>query len=205
MRLTKLVAALGLSLGLAVPTIPASAQDAAQDDNAWVKICNRDAQANKELCLITQELRTQNGQFLASAAIREFEGESRRSLLLSVPVGMLVQPGVQIQIDGAQPEKAPFQICFPNACYAERTIDEAFIGRLKRGGKMRINTMNRQGKQVSFDMTLIGFTSAYNSEGIDPQALQQKQSDLQTALEKKAQEARDRLLAAQQDAVDKSE
>ncbi|UOM34565.1 invasion associated locus B family protein [Acuticoccus sp. I52.16.1] len=204
MRLTKLVAALGLSIGLAVPAIPASAQDA-QDENAWVKICNKDTQANKELCLITQELRTQNGQFLASAAIREFDGESRRSLLLSVPVGMLIQPGVQIQIDGSQPEQAPYQICFPNACYAEKTIDDGFISRLKRGGKMAVNTINRQGKQVRFDMTLIGFTAAYDGAGIDPQALQQKQTDLQSALEKKAQEARDRLLAAQQDAVEKAD
>ncbi len=204
MRLTKMVAALGLSIALAVPTMPASAQDA-QEENAWVKICNTDTQANKELCLITQELRTQGGQFLASAAIREFDGEQRRSLLLSVPVGMLIQPGVQIQIDGATPDKAAYQICFPNACYAEKTIDADFITRLKRGGTMRVSTINRQGKQVRFDMTLIGFTAAYDGAGIDPQALQQKQSDLQTALEKKAQEARDRLLAAQQEAVDNAE
>ncbi|WP_075221262.1 invasion associated locus B family protein [Acuticoccus yangtzensis] len=204
MRLTNLVAVLGLAAALAVPAIPASAQDA-ENENAWVKICNRDAEANKELCLITQELRSQNGQFLASAAIREFEGEQRKSLLLSVPVGMLIQPGVQIQIDGAQPEKAAFQICFPNACYAELAIDANFVTRLKRGGKMGVNTINRQGSPVRFDMTLIGFTAAYDGEGIDPQSLQQQQTDLQTALEKRAQEARDRLVAAQQDAVEKSE
>lgn len=129
----------------------------------------------------------------------------RRSLLLSVPVGMLIQPGVQIQVDGQAPDKASFQICFPNACYAEKTIDDSFITKLKRGGKMQINTMNRQGKQVRFDMTLIGFTAAYDSEGVDPASLQQKQQDLQSALEKKAQEARDRLVAAQQDAVENAQ
>ena len=58
---------------------------------------------------------------------------------------------------------------------------------------------------VRFDMTLIGFTAAYDSEGVDPASLQQKQQDLQSALEKKAQEARDRLVAAQQDAVENAQ
>lgn len=206
MRLTQLAAALGVATIFAAPALPAAAQDdaAAQsgDQNAWVKICNTDPTANKELCLITQELRTNNGQFLASAAIREFPGEARKSMLFSVPVGMVIQPGVQIQIDGADPEKADYQICFPNACYAERAIDAAYINKLKGGGKLRLTTFNQQGKQVRFDLTLIGFTTAYDGTGIDPAALQAKQETLQRELEQRAQAARDRLVAEQRKAVD---
>ncbi|MCF3932570.1 invasion associated locus B family protein [Acuticoccus sp. M5D2P5] len=201
MRLAKMFAALAFATAAAFPAAPSIAQEAS-DDNAWVKICNRDPQANKELCLITQELRTDSGQFLASVAIREAEGEARKSLLASVPVGMLIQPGVQLQIDGNQAQQARYSICFPNACYAELAIDAAYVNRLKGGGKLQVTTMNQQAKPVRFDLTLMGFTSAYDGSGIDPQALEQKQADLQRQLEERAQAARDRLVAEQRRAIE---
>lgn len=201
MRSTTIAAAVLAALAAG----PVAAQQApTEDENAWVKICNRDPQANKDLCLITQELRTNSGQFLASVAIRETPGEARKVLLASVPVGMVLKPGVNLQIDGAQPTKMDFTICFPNACYAELASDAAFISRLKGGGKMQLTTFNQQGKPVRFEMTLIGFTSAYDGAGINPAELEQKRVSLQQELEKKAQDARDRLVAEQRRAVDEA-
>lgn len=200
-------AAMGVAFAVGVAGFAggASAQSQqGQPENAWVKICNTDPQANKELCLITQELRTDAGQFLASIAIREAPGEARKALLVSVPVGMVIKPGVQLQIDGGQATKIDYSICFPNACYAELAIDSGFVSKMKAGGKLQLTTYNQQGKPVRFEMTLIGFTSAYDGPGLDPQALAQKQQDLQRQLEQKAQEARDRLVAEQRKAVEES-
>lgn len=201
MRLGLICGALAAALTLAGGTAPASAQGAGED-SAWLKICNTDPQAQKPVCLITQELRTDQGQFLSSIAIRETPGEARKTLIASIPVGMLIQPGVQIQIDGAKPDVARYSICFPNACYAELAVDSGFVDRLKRGGKLQITTINQQAKQVRFDMTLIGFTATYDGEGIDPQELNKRNEDLQASLEKKALEARDKLVAEQRKALE---
>jgi len=200
MRLASMLAGLALAAAVAVPSGPAAAQDG--EDNPWVKICNTDPNAQKEVCLISQELRTDSGQFLSSVAIRETPGEQRRSLLVVVPVGMLIQPGVQLQVDGAQPETARYTICLSNACWAELPIDGGYINKLKAGGKLQITAVNQQARPVRFDMTLIGFTAAYESEGLSPQAMQARQQDLQRQLEQRAQEARDRLVAAQREAVE---
>ena len=201
MRVVNLAAGLALALA-AIAGGPVAAQEA--EENAWVKICNTDPQAQKELCLITQELRTNQGQFLASVAIRETPGEGRKTLLASVPVGMLIRPGVQLQIDGGDAQPAPFTICFPNACYAELAIDDAFITKMKAGGKLQVTTLNQQAKPVRFDMTLIGFTSAYDGDGIDPQAIRQRTEDLQRELDRKAQAARDRLVEEQRKALEEA-
>lgn len=204
-------AALGVALavGAAGFTTTAAAQGAAQGqqpapENAWLKICNTDPQANKELCLITQELRTDAGQFLASVAIRETPGEARKALLVSVPVGMVLRPGVQMQIDGGDATKVDYSICFPNACYAELAIDAGFITRLKGGGKLQLTTYNQQGKAVRFELTLIGFTSAYDGAGLNPEQIAAKQRELQSQLEERAEEARARLVAEQRRAVEEA-
>lgn len=187
-------------------TAPAIAQDQtgqapSASENPWVKICNTDPQSKKEICLITQELRTDTGQFLASVAIREVKGEQRRLLLTSVPVGMLIQPGLQLQVDNNDAKKANYTICFPNACYAETALDnDAFIKQMKAGNKLRITMLNQQAKPVPFEMTLIGFTAAYEGKGLNPQQLAEQQKALQEELNRKAQAARDRLIEAQRKA-----
>ena len=174
---------------------------ATSSDTPWVKICNTDPNANKNVCLITQELRTETGQFLASVAIRETEGEQRRLVLTSVPVGMLIQPGLQLQVDSNEPVKANYSICFPNACYAELGLEnDAFVNQLKAGGKLRVTALNQQAKPVRFEMTLIGFTDTYEGEGVNPQELQAQQEQLQQELNRKAEAARQRLIEAQREA-----
>lgn len=189
-----------LAASVTAPTVPALAQE--DEDNPWVKICNMDPNVNKEVCLITQELRTDRGQFLASVAIREIEGESDRLLLASVPVGMLLQQGVQLQVDGAEPQRANYQICFPNACYAEMRIQGDYINKLKRGGNLKITALNQQAKPVPFDFTLIGFTAAYEGEGMNPNELQARNEQLEQELNRRAAEARERLIEAQRDALE---
>ena len=46
---------------------PAAAAAAAPADNPWNKICGEDQRSKKQVCLTVRELRTDNGQFLASA------------------------------------------------------------------------------------------------------------------------------------------
>src|SRR5262245_19214375 len=53
---------------------PAQTQQAVAIPSPWTKICNRDPQANKEVCLVAQDIRAETGQFLASVAVREVEG-----------------------------------------------------------------------------------------------------------------------------------
>jgi len=203
MRLGSICASAALALGLALAGSPVLAQGS-DEENAWLKICNTDPEAKKEVCIITQELRTDSGQLLASVAIRETPGEARKTLIASIPVGMLLRQGVQLQVDGGEPTKAEYTLCFPNACYAELNIDTGFINSLKAGGKLQLTTYNQQGRQVRFDLTLIGFTAAYEGPGLNPQELQAKNEELQQELERKAAEARDRLVAEQRRALEEA-
>ncbi|WP_244301464.1 invasion associated locus B family protein [Stappia sp. P2PMeth1] len=168
-------------------------------DSPWVKICNTDPQSNKEICVVTQELRTDTGQFLASVAVREIAGEARKTLLMAVPPGMLIQPGLRVQVDNGKQTEAKYGICFPNACYSELVIEDAFISSLKAGGNLILTTLNQQAKQVPFQLTLTGFTKVYDGAAINPEELQQKQQQLQSELQKRAEEARQKLIEKQKE------
>ena len=184
---------------LAIFFIPiSSAQE--EEDLHWVKFCNTDEETNRELCLITQELRTATGQFIASVALREISDEERKTLILAVPPGMLIQPGLTISIDGEQEREAKYGICFPNACYSELVIDEEVVTGFKKGEEITITTFNQQAQKVPFTLTLIGFTNTYDGPPMDPEEIQQKQQQLQQNLEQRADSAREKLIEEQRKA-----
>ncbi|ODN70801.1 hypothetical protein [Methylobrevis pamukkalensis] len=47
--------------------------------NTWVKVCGDDNSSKKRICFTQRELRTDTGQFLATAGVREVDGEAARS------------------------------------------------------------------------------------------------------------------------------
>ncbi|MFN4168915.1 MAG: invasion associated locus B family protein [Pannonibacter phragmitetus] len=179
-------------------TAAVSAQQA-EAESPWVKVCNTDPSVNKEICLVTQELRTATGQFLSSVAIREISGEARKTLLIAVPTGMLIQPGMRVQIDAGKQTEAKYGICFPNACYSELVIDDAFVAQLKKGSKLVITALNQQAKPVPLELTLAGFTKIYDGAAMDVGEIQKKQEQLQSELQRRADEARQKLIDKQKE------
>ncbi len=195
-----------LALAVVAVGVPfsASAQDAPAPaptpgpDSPWAKLCNADPASGKELCLVIQEIRADTGQFIASATIRTIAGDTKKSLIAAVPPGMLLQPGLRVQIDDGEQIEVKYGICFPNACYGELEVSDDFVGKLKAGGKLTLTTLNQQAKPVNFPMTLSGFTKAYDGAGLDQAALQARESDLADALARRAENARQKLIEQQQ-------
>ncbi|MEM9206113.1 MAG: invasion associated locus B family protein [Pseudomonadota bacterium] len=186
--------ALGL---LAAGLAPAVAQDAPagnQQVSPWVKVCEAEpGDTGREICLVTQELRGENGNFAASAAIRTHpETDQKPAIIVGLPLGMLLQPGVRYQVDEGQQAALPFGICLPAGCFAEAEIDEGVVGSLKRGNELRILAISGRGQTLSFRMSLAGFTATFDGDPIDPEVLAESQRQLEEALRQRAEQARQR-------------
>jgi invasion protein IalB len=225
-RVVTAAATFVVSLALAVPALAQSAAPtppakpakpaAASDDSgaaaaaspppatgpggqpAWVKLCNTDPASKKELCLTLQELRAETGQFIASATLRQITGDDKVSFIAAVPPGMLIQPGLRVQVDSGKQYPVKYGICYPNACYGELDVDTDFVAALKKGKQLVLTTLNQQAKGVAFPMTLAGFGKAYDGKGLDAAGQQQRQEDLNKALQARAEEARKKLIEQQQ-------
>lgn len=187
----------------AVLAVPGAAVAQTGDaETPWIKMCNTDPGSNKELCLVIQEVRAETGQFIASATLRQFTGEDDMSLIAAVPPGMLIQPGMRVQIDGGTQHELQFGICYPNACYGELKIKPGFVDEMKAGGQLTISALNQGEKVVTFPLTLIGFTKVYDGEGLDPAGAEARQNELNAALQARAEEARRKLIEQQQQSGD---
>lgn len=185
-------------LGASAQEAEAPAAPPGGPESPWAKLCNTDPATGKELCLTIQEIRADTGQFIASATIRTIAGDTKKSLITAVPPGMLLQPGLRIQIDDQPQVEVKYGICFPNACYGELEVDDAFVTKLKAGGRLTLTTLNQQAKPVNFPMSLSGFTKAFDGAGMDQAAQQARESELADALARRAENARQKLIEQQQ-------
>ncbi|WP_321446482.1 invasion associated locus B family protein [uncultured Cohaesibacter sp.] len=192
------------AIAFLAPVHSAQAQAQAQANNAnaphWMKFCSEDAKTKKQLCAITQELKAETGQFLASISLRELEGAKRKALVIAITPGMLLRHGLTIQIDKGKQIKGTFSICFPNACFSDVAVDATFVEQMKKGATISVTALNQQAQPVRFDLTLNGFTASYDGDPIDLKKTAEEQQKLQELLRKRAEEQRQKLLDQKQKA-----
>lgn len=192
---------MSIALGATIAIGGASAQEKTEEtaaakpaDNPWFKICNINKDTKKEVCVLNIQVLSPEKKPIAQVRIIEQKGTSAKLLSIVMPPGLLIQPGMRIQIDKSNIGTAKFQVCTPQACVAEASLGSKFIGSLKRGSEMDIVGIDQARKQAGFKVTLSGFTAAYDGDPIDPKELQAKTETLQQKLQRKADEARKKLL-----------
>jgi invasion protein IalB len=171
----------------------APTQQAVAIPSPWTKICSRDPQANKEVCLVAQDIRAETGQFLASVAVREVEGDPKKQFIIAVPPGMQLQPGMRVVIDKNEPLPARYSICFPNACYGDMDIDTKFVDVMKKGQALTVQAINQVGRTVNFTLVLKDFSKAYEGPPVDPKEVEEQQRKLREGMQKQADEVLKKL------------
>jgi invasion protein IalB len=160
----------------------------------WEKVCGKISEQQE--CHTSRKRVAATGQPIAQFLV--IERGDKKLLQIAVPPVALIQPGVQVKIDDAEPTGVKYVVCTPGECLALGEINEDFVGKLKKGKAVIITMLNPQGKPVNFDISLVGFTAIYDGAGIDPQEAQARQQRLEDELKKKADEARQQLLQLQQ-------
>lgn len=170
----------------------------------WTKVCGKEGQqaqgqpAGKEVCFTIKEARLDTGQFVGSAGVIELEGEPKKLLRVTLPLGLLLRHGTRMIVDSQQPMTGSFNFCLPNGCWADFEIDKDFVGRLKKGQSLVLQAFNLNGQVASFTFPLTDFAKAADGPPTDPKVLEEQQKKLQEELQRRADEARKRLEQQQQ-------
>ncbi len=141
----------------------ATPADAAAASQNWLKVC--DPLPDGQKACIMRQVVLANGQFLGSFLLRDDPGqESRLLAVAAVPLGVLLPFGLTWQIDGAKPIRVPYMLCDPTSCATQLVINEQYVNSLKKGGVLKLTAKNRQNQDLTIEITLAGFTAAYDGD-----------------------------------------
>jgi invasion protein IalB len=189
----------------AAPAKPAAAAAApAANKSAWVKLCEKtplvkkgadgkDVKEEKDICLTHHErLDGNSGMVLVSAAIREVAGQDKKHLMIMVPLGMALPPGLRAavytkdqwakiakneKVDDKElkPVDLKYSLCHASGCTAEIEADQSILDQLNAGGGLMVVAMNAAAQPIGFPVPLDGFSDAFGEgarpvDGADPRA-----------------------------------
>ncbi|MEL7048102.1 MAG: invasion associated locus B family protein [Pseudomonadota bacterium] len=203
--------ALGAAMAVATGLMaaPALAQDkkkpAADAQAKWVKLCSdipviargkdgkpivgedgKPKREGKTMCLTQHEaIDGRTGIPLVTAALREVDGEDKKTFLVGMPLGMNIPTGIRIAFhsksewdkiskDGkfADPKsvkwtKLSFVHCLETNCIAETQATPELVKSLEAGAVMTAAAVNFEGGPVALPVPLTGFKAAKDGKAID--------------------------------------
>ena len=141
----------------------------------------------RNICLTHHErIDGNSGVVVISAALRQVEGEEKQHLMLMVPLGTALAPGLRATVFNAEqwakiqknekfddsklePIKFHFSFCHHAGCTAEVEATKELIDAFKAGAGIMVLAYNAQRQLVAFPVPLAGFNEALAGEPVDNQ------------------------------------
>ncbi len=165
----------------------------------WTKFClkGQDAATAKQVCFTGKDARIESGMPVVAAVLIEPEGDPKKVLRVTLPLGMQLIHGTRVIIDQNQPMTAPYVICFTNGCMADYETNPDMIAKMKKGQGLVVQAINSTGQPISLMLPLADFAKAYDGPPTDPKVFEEQQKKLQEELQRRADEARKKLESQQ--------
>lgn len=206
-----------------VSAVGAQAQKKAQGkapakaQSAWVKLCE-DAKVPKpgkdgkteavtrKLCLTHHEqINPNNGRVLVSAAIRVIEGVEKPHLMVMVPLGVAIPPGVTVAVYNKdqwervkkkekvdkkelKPLALKFSSCHEAGCTAETVAPPELIKSMETGATLMVLAFSATGRQVYLPVPLVGFAKTHKGGPYDAKKYSQIRAKMMASIYARMQE-----------------
>ncbi len=115
------------------------------------------ARACEMLQQVSQE---ETNQPVMEIAIGYLGDEERPVAVFTLPLGIRLPPGVQLQVGDAEPVRIPVQICVRQGCRADLLLEEDLVAAMRQGTEMQLSVLDPRGERVDLPISLLGFTAA---------------------------------------------
>ncbi|MDO9058800.1 MAG: invasion associated locus B family protein, partial [Bradyrhizobium sp.] len=125
----------------------------------------------------------------------EPEGEPKKILRVTLPLGMQLVHGSRVIVDANATAQSPYVICFANGCMSDYDVTPELLASMKKGQNLVVQAINSNGAPLTLPLPLAEFAKAYDGPPTDPKVFEETQKKLQEELQKRAEEARKKLEA----------
>ena len=156
----------GLDLGREVQEDPSYIKETYGD---WQLQCFR-SEAGEDPCQMYQLLRETAGNPVAEFSLFKLpsSGQAVAGATIAVPLGTLLPEGLKLSVDGGKAKSYNYSFCSMGGCFARIGFTEADIAAFRAGAQARLTIIPAQApdQTVAIDVSLSGFTAAYNEVSV---------------------------------------
>lgn len=116
------------------------------------------------ICQITQLLNEKGSdQPVMQVAIGYLPGQEQPVAALTLPLGIWLPPGLQLQVDSGKKGRIPVDTCIPSGCRAGFELDAEFLASMRQGNQLNVTFGGGNRKPLTIPISLQGFSAALDS------------------------------------------
>lgn len=143
-------------------TESAAGQTADEVFGSWTLRCETRAADNGRECIMFQNLVLKTGgQPVLQFAIGLAPADAMPTVILSLPLGIALPPGVSIRIDEGKAAQFPVERCEPDGCRAGMKLRKATVAQLAEGRQLTITFFDGERQPIVVPLSLDGFSAGY--------------------------------------------
>lgn len=145
-------------------SLPGGASTLREAHGDWSVTCAVQAEPDGgkvKICAFSQEqFQTQTRQRALAVELRPAGDGAKGTLVL--PFGLALQHGVVYQLDDGQTGALQFfRTCLPVGCIIDVNFDAGTVASLKTGKMLGVRATTDGGQEMTFSISLAGFTNAF--------------------------------------------
>lgn len=113
-----------------------------------------------ETCFITQAAADDSGEPVMQIMIGRLENET--VMVVYLPLGLDLRPGILFQVGETLQREFPFQTCLPNGCRVVARVDPEMLAAMRAGTTFRIGVRPVETDRIAvIEGSLMGFTAGF--------------------------------------------
>ena len=163
MRTVVAMAAAALWLGPALAAESPPAPTPAPQPG-WASACEAPNRTAPLDCRIEQRaVLASSGQLVAAVTIRVPGATRKPVMMVRLPLGLSLEGGVTLAVDGAGAGSLPLQTCDASGCYAGAPLPAPLLAAMRGGNSLDVVFTGLDKRPIKLGMPLTGFTAAFDS------------------------------------------
>ena len=137
-----------------------AASKSGQSMQDWQMRCDQiDAKTKREQCHISQNISLKDGGTVMQVAIGYLPGKTKPAALITLPLGVLLPPGIVIEIDNKKVKKLSFERCDQGGCVVGFVVDDVLLKWMGAGQTMHVNFSDSKHQKLRVPCSLLGFNA----------------------------------------------
>ena len=112
------------------------------------------------VCRTTIEGKSDIGQVIIKLDLIERQDAPAERLVIFVPTGLLLQPGVKLTAENGTTMQVPYTFCLANGCVASSVADPNFVREMEGGRMLSLEAVNANVVTIIASLPLDNFANA---------------------------------------------
>ena len=127
----------------------------------WQVVCKKPAGAKAEICAVVQDVTSESNPNVGLSVHFQNSLDGTKVLRVFAPLGVLLPPGLGLQIDDEKVGHAPFVRCQVVGCVAQVTLSDDLSKKFAAGKTAWFIVYQTQEAGIGIPVSLSGFKQAF--------------------------------------------